>query len=158
MKAKIKVNKIFDENKVPVNSDTCIYSLISDGVCVYVGQTVDIKSRLYQHLLDGKVFDSFEYELCKRKDADISELNEIIKRQPTLNKVLPPNNQYISMTTLSSQITEMLLDNADVIDFVFCGAKHENARKTKRYLSHDTVSLIKELIINSISKQKEITK
>ena len=147
---KIKVNKLFNDSDIPAAGGVYIYSLINKGICVYVGQSVCVKTRMYQHLLNGKEFDSIEFEMCETENKDTAELEMIIKRQPTLNKILPNNDKYISMTALSDQITTLLFENTDSIPFAFVGAENESHRKTKRYMDKKVVLDIKNAIIKTL--------
>ena len=71
-----------------------VYRLMLDGVCVYVGQSVDLEHRIRWHYLAGKKFDSVKAEswpvdqLTQVESARIAELN------PALNKVRPVDTSY----------------------------------------------------------------
>jgi excinuclease UvrABC nuclease subunit len=150
MNGKIKLNRLFDDCEMPIEGRTCIYSLFDNGTCVYVGQSSNVKSRVYSHLSLGKSFDSFDFEYCEDKDANEAEASMIIKNQPTLNKILPPTKKYISLTAMSAQITQLLFDNKEDLNFSFSGAAHKNPKLTKRYISTDSAEKIKLSILGIV--------
>ena len=145
---KVKLGNLFSDVDMPEKGVMCIYSLFSNDVCVYVGQSIDVKTRMYQHLSFGKVFDSFEFEYCEAEKSNEAETLMIIKNQPTLNKILPPTDKYISLTAMSLQITKLLFDNKESLNFSFSGAEHVNPKLTKRYISIESAEKIKQSILN----------
>lgn len=65
-----------------------VYRLISKGDIVYVGQSINISSRVGQHFKD-KVFDTVELCACPNKDfMDTLENYEIFLNMPKYNKDL----------------------------------------------------------------------
>ena len=79
-----------------------IYSLYMGDVCIYVGQSIVLQKRIYQHLLDGKEFDLVKAEVVPLIDANINEADTIVYLQPTLNKSLPKTEKYLSTHDLKS--------------------------------------------------------
>jgi hypothetical protein len=146
----VKLNKLLDDSDIPADGELCIYSLFNDGVCIYVGQSYKIKSRIYWHLSDGKIFNEIAFEYCNDPYPNEAEAAMIVKMNPILNKVLPPTNKYISLTAMSSQITDLLFENKDKIAFSFSGAAHKNPKLTKRYISTESAEKIKLSILNII--------
>jgi hypothetical protein len=61
-----------------------VYFLIKAGRVVYVGQSVNVYGRIYQHLV-GKDFDSFAYVPCETESLDILESLYIHVLRPPLN-------------------------------------------------------------------------
>jgi hypothetical protein len=67
-----------------------IYFLIANDDIVYVGQSVNVHSRVAKHFALGlHVFDSYTYVLCSRRDLDALEAVYIQKFKPTLNCSYP---------------------------------------------------------------------
>lgn len=76
------------------------YLLWKNGVVVYVGQSVNIMSRVGTHLAENlKDFDGFSYCLF---DGDLNDAEaELIARyKPTLNNAMPNNCIYASASQL----------------------------------------------------------
>lgn len=64
--------------------DACgVYFLIKDSEIVYIGQSINIASRITQHR--DKEFDSVSYVACHRSELDILESLYILAYQPELN-------------------------------------------------------------------------
>ena len=147
---KVKLSRLFNEADMPKEGVTCIYSLFNGDVCIYVGQSINVRKRIYDHLSFGKIFDSFEFEYCDHDKGNESEVDMIIKKQPTLNKILPPTNKYISLTAMSAQITQLLFDNKKILNFSFSGAEHKNPKLTKRYISSSAAEKIKLSILDIV--------
>ena len=67
-----------------------VYKLLEDNEVVYVGQTSNIFSRIYQHQIDkNKEFNSVEVIECAKHDVDEMEFAYICRFSPKLNKDLP---------------------------------------------------------------------
>ncbi len=76
---------------------TGIYFLINGKEIVYVGQSLDIHSRITQHNKDIlKTFDSFSILECPAEYLSILEAHYIFKFHPFLNSTLPTNHAYKS--------------------------------------------------------------
>lgn len=63
---------------------TGVYFLIKNRRVIYVGQSVNIFSRLREHRKD-KDFDSFKFLQCKRHELDVIESKYIYALKPKLN-------------------------------------------------------------------------
>ncbi len=150
-----KLNRLFNDADMPIDGKVCIYSLFNGDTCIYVGQTTGLRARMYIHLSFNKVFDSFEFEYCDPNHANEAETVTIVKQQPTLNKILPPTKNYISLTSMSAQITQLLFDNRESLNFSFSGAEHKNPKLTKRYISASSAEKIKLSILNIIKLGEE---
>ena len=94
--------------KVPEKGTPCVYTLLSGDDDLYVGQTTNLSLRLYQHLVDGKAFTSFEFEVCKKADLNNIEAKTIVAKNPTLNKTLPNNDYYVRPSTVKNIISGMV--------------------------------------------------
>jgi len=87
--------------KSVVNPKCGIYFLIKNNNIIYVGQSIDIWSRVMTHSLDiEKDFDYFSCHFCDKPYLDELELKYILKFKPSLNRNLPPNNQYMTKQQL----------------------------------------------------------
>lgn len=71
-----------------------IYFLLRGGVCVYVGQSVDVLTRIHNHVGDAtfgvlgnepKLFDSVSYFRCSCEDLDRLEARFIASLKPEYN-------------------------------------------------------------------------
>ncbi len=75
---------LIDKSKCYGSVKTCgIYFLIKDNEIVYIGQSVNIASRVADHT--GKDFDSVSYVACEQNKLDILESLYILAYQPKLN-------------------------------------------------------------------------
>lgn len=76
------------ETAKPVINACGIYFLFKNGGLVYVGQSINIISRIGQHL-DSKDFDSFSFINVPRQHLNEVELHYIRKHRPPLNLTMP---------------------------------------------------------------------
>mgnify|MGYP003109508465 CR=1 FL=1 len=112
----IKVNLVFGE-KIPEKGVCCVYQLINEkGITFYVGQTLDLKKRLYQHILDGKSPYSFSYDVVDEGKANNIEAGLIITLKPELNKSIPTNDFYTLKSTLKKELSKKLLEFVNSIE------------------------------------------
>jgi len=63
----------------------CVYILMKDIHPVYVGQTVNLFNRLYNHANDGKEYDHVVFHAVPKKDLNVVEGYLIASLNPTLN-------------------------------------------------------------------------
>lgn len=82
---------------------TGIYFLFDGDEIVYVGQSVDIMTRVGAHLRD-KVFDSFNYIECDLCDLNNLEATYILELKPKYNQALPQNDFWLSSNILKRQL------------------------------------------------------
>jgi len=87
---------------------TRIYLLMIDGDVMYVGQSVNMRARIYDHDHSGKVFDRVVCAECEHEEANTLEAINIVRLNPPLNGNLPPNSVYIS----SKAATELIVEKA----------------------------------------------
>ena len=69
-----------------------VYFLICDDEIVYVGKSVNIKSRLDQHSMDehrNKNFNKYYVVLCDPKEVNSLEAYYILKFRPKYNIAIP---------------------------------------------------------------------
>jgi excinuclease UvrABC nuclease subunit len=93
--------EVLAQKKPALPKVTGIYFLIHGSEVVYVGQSVDIYSRISQHSKDVlKTFDSFSILECPAEHLGILEAHYIFKFHPLLNTTFPTNHAYKSFTQL----------------------------------------------------------
>lgn len=92
---------IIISNKMPVEPDICgIYFLIKKDQIIYIGQSVNVKHRLYAHKQD-KDFDYYYVHECLPEELDTLEAQYIVKYDPPENgPILPKNELYKTMTQI----------------------------------------------------------
>ncbi len=96
------------QSDTPEKGTSCVYTLYADEVSIYVGQTSNLSSRIYKHLLDGKAFTSFDYIACDADELNNLESLTIVGKQPTLNKNLPKNDHYIGKASVRNEIAALV--------------------------------------------------
>lgn len=79
-----------------------IYFLILNGEIVYVGQSINIWSRIDSHRAD-KEFDGIAFEQCEEADLNRMEILYIEKYNPTLNR---SKSSYSRRPGLPSIVTQ----------------------------------------------------
>ena len=74
------------ESSIPVENHAGVYFLIKNKEVVYVGQTIDIFSRISKHRRLGKEFDSFSFINCDdQAQRDKLETTYILALAPWMN-------------------------------------------------------------------------
>lgn len=81
---------------------TGIYFLFDGDEIVYVGQSVDIMTRIGAHLRD-KIFDSFNYIECGLRDLNNLEATYILELKPKYNTTLPKNDFWMSSNAIKQK-------------------------------------------------------
>lgn len=79
-----------------------VYFLVSDGIVVYVGQSIDVLSRIGAHARSGKRFDSFAFVATRPDQLEDAELEYIQRFRPSLNKKTPTCAARSGLTLPSS--------------------------------------------------------
>lgn len=80
-----------------------IYFLLERGEVVYIGQSVNCRARIEQHL-NGKAFDSYAmFECGPDVSLDEAEAVHIADYLPRLNTHMPQNSGLVSATYLSRE-------------------------------------------------------
>ena len=115
----IKMRELFDFSSIPQH-DHCVYLLFDDyRDVIYVGQTRNLKTRIYQHILDGKPFSQFECIPCTEDEVTNLEAEYIIKHNPKLNTKLPTVDKYKTITQARNIILEAIKGKeGQVLDFI----------------------------------------
>lgn len=91
------------------NCDSRIYFLTKGSEVIYVGQTMDIASRIKSHSR-YKDFDGFCYIKVPVWRVNLIEAFYIVKFNPAINKSIPKNKMYQS----SSKTKELLMKEASI--------------------------------------------
>jgi hypothetical protein len=93
----LKVNGVFDNNLMPSKEEYCVYSLLDESrKAVYVGQSSNLRGRIFNHLSGKKKFCYIEWSLCDKEDMNNIEAARIVRAKSALNKRLPKNDLYMS--------------------------------------------------------------
>jgi hypothetical protein len=73
---------------VPARTFVGIYFLLHNGEVVYVGQSVDMLTRIARHRREGREFDAYTYLTCDKADLDRLEAAYIAAFMPWMNHSL----------------------------------------------------------------------
>lgn len=142
----IELNAIMEDCDTPNKDDHCVYCLIdSDDTVIYVGQTKNLKSRIYQHLCMGKEFCRVTFEVCKKEEALNKEAEAIINNKPKLNRVLPTNSIVETTTQTKEKVNVMTAELMKDISAVY-----ENG--SAKYIDVSTANEINKIISKSIAE------
>ena len=116
----LKVNGVFDKNLMPDRDDYCVYSLLdNDRNVVYVGQSKDLKQRIFNHLSSEKEFSYIEWCICEKEEMNNLEAAGIVTSKNSANKALPKNDLYISVSTIRKEMSEQITNTTNSMNFVF---------------------------------------
>ena len=149
MSHSIKINTMLD-NEPLLTDSKYIYSLYLGEKCVYVGQSADVRSRVYTHLSSRKSFDSVSYFICDNSIANESEAAQIVKENPQLNNTLPPTKNYQLVGNLAKDISLMINEKSDELNIAYqCG----DGSKIKRYITSKHASKIKQSILEILKAE-----
>jgi len=111
-----------------------VYFLISRGEIVYIGQSIQPRSRIAQHVAEGqKEFDSVFLKHCAPEDLDKWESAYIHSFEPKYNCTLP-NGQKLAPQRLS----ELKREAREILDFTLAKMpKQTEQRAALRKSSED---------------------
>lgn len=99
------LRSMFQCGNVPEDGVPCVYSLIDpDGVVIYAGQSISIRSRLYTHVSTGIGFADFDVTVVEEDEMNEQEALLIVKHNSRLNLTIPKNTKYINRSTAKSNI------------------------------------------------------
>ena len=132
-----KINLI--DNSVP-----CVYTLYSGDNAIYVGQTVDLLTRLNTHSKD-KDFDSFSFFKADICDLDNIEAKQIVSVNPSQNKCLPSNDLFVSDKLAIKSLSEEILNKLRV-NAVFTGCRRSEKTGSLNYVSNECYQELFKLI------------
>jgi len=83
---------------ISLSNRTGIYFLIRDGRVVYVGQSVDVWSRIAHHAgANRHIFDSYAFEPCSRDELNDLESEYIMALKPVGNMGAPLSERYATL-------------------------------------------------------------
>lgn len=139
MSMEFQLGEIRSHNIEREHDETFIYSLMIDDVCIYVGQTKNLKQRLYSHLANEKEFKSAIVYLCYDEDANNEEAKTIVKRGAKLNGMLPKTDSFVSMHSIASEMTRKITDELGVLNPAFSS---EIGKKLRYFDAEEAESLI----------------
>lgn len=107
-----------------------VYFLFSGDDLIYVGQSVNILSRLLEHT--GKGFDSFTYILCERDELDDLEAAYILRYMPRLNGEFCNSGRKCVPTTRGMDFLVRSF-KGNVLPFMTRGQRTANRRNRADY-------------------------
>jgi len=138
-----------------------VYFLIKDDHVIYVGQSINLDSRLGGHASKG--FDSVSYLRVAESELNNVEAFYIVKFNPVLNKALPSNKHYIKEGAANKKI-ELIFKSLKAIkhNTIDCKYSVDSTRKangkneftdvTYHYYKPDDVDSFVEDIAEHIGK------
>lgn len=147
------------------SGDSKIYFLVSGDEVIYVGQTLDLNRRAYQHsrpdLTEGKVksFDNISFIECSSFYANNVEAFYIAKFTPIFNKIMPKNDIYRKLSTLKVEIGTFAFDyvvsNIDMSQVVDLSVENDavSTSKCNKYVTTDFANRIIKVISESLMKE-----
>ena len=92
-----------------------VYFLIHQNKIVYVGQSVNVWSRIGAHAAEGKTFSSASFVVCDKKHLDVVEALYIHTLRPRLNGNVSPSGvkaAQIGFKPLLDKLMESVSENA----------------------------------------------
>ncbi len=99
---------------------TGIYFLLDGEQVVYVGQTLSISSRIYDHHRSSKKFNRFAWVRCKPELLNDWEGYYIGSLLPKYNGGIPPNSHYMAYKRLKKTVKQkagiILKNELDLIE------------------------------------------
>ena len=96
----------FDMASLPLSDGLVrIYALMNGSSVVYVGKTINVRTRVSSHKHD-KEFTSVVHGECGAGDVSDIEASNIVKLNPPLNKSIPANRCYNNRVSASGQIMD----------------------------------------------------
>tara|TARA_R110002051_G_scaffold231036_1_gene293030 strand:+ start:264 stop:755 length:492 start_codon:yes stop_codon:yes gene_type:complete len=157
----LKISDIENRDCMPRDNCTCVYRLHKDSTVIYVGQTKNLKNRLYSHLSKKVDYDYFSFSLCSDEEVNDIEAYNIIKFNAKLNKSIPSSTKYHSISTYKNEIRKAFSSKVKSMceefnihpDLVFSRDERQFKRGyvTKAQLD-DHLNIIKNIKITYTSK------
>lgn len=93
------VDRLISQSKPPerILLKSGIYFLIRRSQIIYVGQSIDVDARVWQHHQERKItFTSWNWTPCPVNDLPELEAYWILGLQPEFNKALPRNDRFLT--------------------------------------------------------------
>ena len=145
-----KVNRLTKPIQYRKQGFGFIYRLISNGECVYVGQTVDLKPRIYHHLYKGKCFDSIHVFQCEIEELNNVEAKLIVKLKPMLNKSIPKCDAFVRITSVRDEICALIMSDGINPDYT------ESGGNAVKYVTLEKRNEILKLVSDIILKAEAL--
>lgn len=149
----IKAVRSASNKDFPSNGVFCVYQLEDlQGKPYYVGQTSNLRERVYQHIIAGKKPNTVSFDVTTKENLNNQEARKIFNLNPKMNKSLPPNDFYKAKSGLKNELMEMVnvmvseLDN----DFEIDGS----TRLTQKYISTWKYLVIKDVFEKAVGYSK----
>ena len=154
MSTSIIVNKLFDDMDPPKDGDHYVYCLIDEtDKVIYVGQTCNLRNRIYQHLSMGKEFVKFTFEICSKENSNDLEARTIIEKKPEYNKVLPINSMVVIASTVKVRIHKQITSLLNEID---CAFEVDKDKSKRRYITIPVQESIEDIFDNAVIKCRKL--
>ncbi len=143
-------DEIFDRSREAF-AGNCIYFLMDGSEIVYVGQSINIYSRLGGHFTTDKKFDRFSW-VCTSRPLNEAEADYIIKFNPKYNVGFPPCEKYTRNNSIKdleiragieSRLTPLRPVNIDY---------EASSRKYNIYLTNDFLAAKAEVLRENLIK------
>ncbi len=116
----LKASSVFDKDLMPEKGDYCVYSLLNKKKeIVYVGQSANLRQRIFTHLASSKEFDYIKWCVCEKSEMNNLEAEGIVKAKSPMNKALPKNDLYVGLGCLRREISEKVKEATEGINTVF---------------------------------------
>jgi hypothetical protein len=134
----------------PADSDHVhIYCLFdSKEQCIYVGQTIQLKRRIYEHLASGKEFVRVDEKKVPKENGNAAEAETIVLMQPPLNKSLPKSSRYMTTAQLKNTIAALVDTTGKLTPILFQSGscKYVDAVEARQIVANvsNTLALIEE--------------
>lgn len=129
-----------------------VYTLMLDGVVVYVGQSVNILTRMGCHS-NQKEFTGAEYFPCDgKKEANNLEAELIVKHKPPQNTLVPRNDIFKSKSSVLSEIEAILVSAYDrvVPPYVI---EYRHTKKSRILHGRETLAKVCKIVIKEIEEK-----
>jgi hypothetical protein len=129
-----------------------IYVLFIDSVAMYVGQTVQLCTRVKWHISDKKSFNMVSYYEVDECEANNAEAITIVKYKPVLNGSMPKNTAYKSIDKLLKEIGKEITTNNKEYNVEWSLDKSGLADYTVSYIDAEKSESVKREILEIFKK------
>lgn len=145
---RMELDEIINSRGAPEKGDCCVYQLLDDNdIVVYVGQTLNLKKRISQHIDNKKEFSDLLFSIVGRSSASNEEAKLIVNLKPALNKSLPKNDFFSLKSSLKSELASKVSSMIDAIEPDFEIKK--DSTWNGKYIHTHNASLIRSIIENA---------
>lgn len=122
--------------------DARVYFLTKGSEIIYVGQTIDIASRMKSHSR-YKDFDGVSYIKVPKWRVSNVEAFYIVRMQPVLNKNIPKNNMYHSSTKIKAELMEEASKKIDAMIDSKISFSNRSSKISVKYSSISSFNKVK---------------